>query len=170
MTNNQVTYSVICCISLSGDVLPPFVMTPRKRLTSNFSDEYGHDKIFLYHQDNGFCDKNMFNAWLKNCFLVKLNQLRSEYNYHGECLLIMDGFSAHLNDVSIDLLVTNGISLKLLPPHSSHLLQPLDVLLFGPLKNLDISIDDISDDKVVNSINILLNKMIKTFIPSGVVK
>jgi len=40
----------------------------------------------------------------------------------------------------MDVLSTNNIVLKLLPPHTSHLLQPLDVVVFGSLKNTEIKL------------------------------
>jgi hypothetical protein len=45
----------------------------------------------------------------------------------------MDGHSSHVNMRFIDYADANRILLAVLPPHSTHRLQPLDVGLFSPL-------------------------------------
>lgn len=49
-------------------------------------------------------------------------------------MLIMDGHSSHITGDMITLCIENDIDLLILPPHCSHLLQPLDVGVYGPLK------------------------------------
>ena len=46
----------------------------------------------------------------------------------------MDGHSSHITGDMIALCIDNNIELLILPPHCSHLLQPLDVGVYGPLK------------------------------------
>ena len=50
-------------------------------------------------------------------------------------LLIVDGHSSHVNMQFIDRCDALRILLLILPPHSTHRLQPLDVGLFSPLSN-----------------------------------
>jgi hypothetical protein len=49
-------------------------------------------------------------------------------------LLILDGHESHLNQDSKDYCLGNNILMLCMPAHSSHILQPLDVVLFSPLK------------------------------------
>jgi len=49
-------------------------------------------------------------------------------------LLIMDGHSSHVTANVIAFCIKNAIDLLILPPHTSHILQPLDVGVFAPLK------------------------------------
>ena len=65
-------------------------------------------------------------------------------------MFIGDGCSTHLSKETSDVLSQNNVIIQLLPPHSSHLLHPLDVIMFRPLKNMEVGLDDISDDKLVN--------------------
>src|SRR5437763_16223615 len=51
-------------------------------------------------------------------------------------LLICDVHDSHITAVLIEHFMRNNIVLMVLPPHSSHLTQPLDVGVFGPLKTL----------------------------------
>ena len=47
-------------------------------------------------------------------------------------ILILDGHYSHVIEF-MDYCETNQIALYCLPPHSTHILQPLDVGLFLPL-------------------------------------
>lgn len=49
-------------------------------------------------------------------------------------LLIRDGHGSHMTEQFLVECYDNNIHLLFLIPHSSHVLQPLDVAVFGPLK------------------------------------
>jgi len=49
-------------------------------------------------------------------------------------LLLLDGHSSHFNPSAIRRAAAEGIILFCLPPHTTHLTQPLDKGCFGPLK------------------------------------
>ena len=49
-------------------------------------------------------------------------------------LLIMDDHSSHVTANVVAFCMQNAIDLLIMPPHCSHLLQPLDVGVFAPLK------------------------------------
>ena len=46
----------------------------------------------------------------------------------------MDGHSSHITANVIAFCMEHAIDLLILPPHTSHVLQPLDVSMFSPLK------------------------------------
>jgi hypothetical protein len=48
-------------------------------------------------------------------------------------ILIVDGHGSHLTRKLLQYCLTHKIVLCILPHHSTHSLQPLDVVLFGPL-------------------------------------
>ncbi|EDN97658.1 hypothetical protein SS1G_12512 [Sclerotinia sclerotiorum 1980 UF-70] len=49
-------------------------------------------------------------------------------------LLIMDGHSNHITSSFIAFYIEKEIDLLILPPHCSHLLQPLNIAVYGPIK------------------------------------
>lgn len=53
----------------------------------------------------------------------------------GVKVLISDNLSSHINHHVLKLCEDNNINFIALPPNSSHLLQPLDVSVFCPVKN-----------------------------------
>jgi hypothetical protein len=54
--------------------------------------------------------------------------LKGEYR-----ILILDGHDSHITTKAIQYCIDNKIILLCLPPHTTHMLQPLDVGCFGPL-------------------------------------
>src|SRR6266496_4733571 len=49
-------------------------------------------------------------------------------------VLISDGHDSHVTGDFIQHCMENNIKLLILPPHSSHFTQPLDIGIFSPLK------------------------------------
>jgi hypothetical protein len=56
------------------------------------------------------------------------------YSTGAKQMLILDGYSNHQTLEFEDFCKENAIICLCMPPHTSHLLQPLDVGVFGPLK------------------------------------
>jgi hypothetical protein len=77
----------------------------------------------------GWTDDSVALKWLQEIFIPETKPP------NGECrLLILDG---HGNHTTIDFMwecYINNIYLLFLPPHSSHVLQPLDLAVFSPVK------------------------------------
>ncbi len=79
------------------------------------------DRISL--SENGWIDNKLCIEWLKDCFEPATKvKLRGEYR-----LLIVDGHASHISNDFIKFIKANKIICLCLPPHSTHLLQPLDV-------------------------------------------
>jgi hypothetical protein len=49
-------------------------------------------------------------------------------------LLVVDGFTGHTTLAFAEYCIKFDIIIAILPPHSTHLMQPLDVGVFQPLK------------------------------------
>ncbi|KAJ8953441.1 hypothetical protein NQ318_023560 [Aromia moschata] len=49
-------------------------------------------------------------------------------------VLIFDNHESHISVEVINMAKENGVILLTLPPHCSHKLQPLDVIIYGPFK------------------------------------
>jgi hypothetical protein len=78
-------------------------------------------------------------GWLKTHFQPFVSQTSNSRH-----LLIIDGHSSHIMARFIAYCITSKIDLFLLPPHSSHKTQPLDLSIFGPLKTaINLEVDRI---------------------------
>ena len=77
--------------------------------------------------DNGWSNSEVFDIWFHNHFLVYAPTARP-------LLLLMDGHSSHYNPSTIKTAAAQQVILFCLPPHTTHMAQPLDVGCFGVLK------------------------------------
>ncbi|KAF7578666.1 hypothetical protein PtrM4_029060 [Pyrenophora tritici-repentis] len=79
--------------------------------------------------DNGWTNNKLRVEWLKH-----FNAHTQARTIGARRLLIIDGHRSHQSLEFQELCKENNIYTLCMPPHSSHLLQPLDVGCFSPLK------------------------------------
>jgi hypothetical protein len=90
-----------------------------------------------YIQKKGWTSDIIGFEWLKTHFQPFVSRTSN-----SRYLLIIDGHSSHGTPRFIAYFITSKIDLFLLPPHSSHKTQPLDLSIFGPLKTaLNLEVD-----------------------------
>jgi hypothetical protein len=82
------------------------------------------------HQKKGWTDNSIGLEWLRKVF-IPLTQPDDPFEAR---LLVLDGHGSHATVEFIWECFQNNIQLLYLPPHASHVLQPLDVAVFSPLK------------------------------------
>ena len=70
-----------------------------------------------------------FATWFEKKFIPHCNKSQNKK------ILFVDGHNSHISIEVVLLAIKNYISLICLPPHSTHLLQPLDVGVFKSVKN-----------------------------------
>jgi hypothetical protein len=77
--------------------------------------------------DSGWSTITVFQDYMENHFMKYV--LRDQ-----PVLLILDGHTTHTSPTTIKWAMERNIHIFVLPAHSSHVLQPLDVAVFGPFK------------------------------------
>jgi hypothetical protein len=87
------------------------------------------NKAHFAFSANGWSCDNLGLFWLEHIF----HRYTSKKAGNRHRLLIVDGHSSHVNMKFINLADELRIIILILPPHSTHHLQPLDVSLFAPL-------------------------------------
>jgi hypothetical protein len=121
--------TVIECVSASGVALPPSLIYKSKNLNSAWiPEETPRDWAFSTSNKGWTSDLHGFE-WISTRFEPLTRRIDGKKR-----LLIIDGHSSHLTARFLALCITKGIDLCLLPPHTSHVTQPLDLSVFGPLK------------------------------------
>ena len=75
----------------------------------------------------GWIDQELFHLWFTKHFLLYAPPARP-------LLLLMDGHSSHYCPATIRYAAKERVILFSLPPNTTHLSQPLDKRIFGPLK------------------------------------
>lgn len=73
-------------------------------------------------------EERIFFDWLSNHFVPFVGDVRKPV------LLIFDGHQAHISTRISKLALEHGIELLCLPPHSTTILQPLDVVTLTKVK------------------------------------
>lgn len=87
------------------------------------------DRVHFSVSENGWSSDEMGLAWLKEVF----DRQTQPVSGRNARLLIVDGHSSHVNMDFLNFASEKRILIAVLPPHSTHRLQPLDVGLFSPL-------------------------------------
>ncbi|KAK8007228.1 hypothetical protein PG989_001218 [Apiospora arundinis] len=96
-----------------------------------FPQELGEFKGWKFDASNkGWTNDEIAVKWLEDVFIPET----APNDPKDARLLILDGHGSHTTDDFMSLCYQNNIYLLFLPPHSSHVLQPLDVGVFAPMK------------------------------------
>lgn len=118
--------TVLACASAAGITIPPMVIFDRKTL----KQELAHGEVpgTMYGlTDNGWSNAELFNIWFHNHFLCHAPAVRP-------LLLLLDGHSSHYNPTTLKMAAKENVIIFCLPPHTTHVANPLDVSGFSALK------------------------------------
>ena len=124
--------SVVKCISADGSSIAPFIILKGEKVTSSWIPTAALDLHWHFSaSQKGWTANALGLDWLVRVF-DPLTRPPADLNRSR--LLICDGHDSHISAKFVAHCIENNICLFLLLPHSSHLLQPLDIGVFGPLK------------------------------------
>ena len=118
--------TVLACASACGYVMPPMVIYDRKNLKQQLTTGEVPGTVYGL-SDKGWIDTELFEQWFDHHFLHYAPPARP-------VLLLLDGHSSHYQPSVVRKAAANGVILFCLPPHTTHLAQPLDKSIFSPLK------------------------------------
>ena len=121
--------TVLGCGSADGTKLPPFILYKAKNLWKRWTTG-GLAAARYGISDSGWMEADNFHDWFKCLFVPSVSHLLAS----GPVILFVDGHGSHISYNLVTTACKEGVILMCLPPHSSHLLQPLDVACYGPLK------------------------------------
>jgi hypothetical protein len=131
----------IDCVSASGVALPPMIIYKAKHLYSGWVPDDAPPNWRWSTSNKGWTSHSHAFEWISTLFEP---ETRPESDAERR-LLILDGHSSHLTASFIRFCMEHSIDLMVLPPHATHVLQPLDVAIFGPLKRcLAVETDKVS--------------------------
>ena len=117
-----------------GSVLPPMVIYKEKALY-----EHWYQQLTDVEREAVFCHSR--KGWTNQILGVKYLELLFDPITLRNCkekdwrLLMVDGHNSHFSTEFIQYCESHQIELFCIPPHTTHILQPLDVGLFSPLQH-----------------------------------
>ena len=85
-------------------------------------------ELYTLFQINCYMDGELFYGFINKLFIPHTIHIP------GPKLLILDGHESHLKIDIINLCRENNVHLYCLPPHTTHIFQPLVVVIFCPVK------------------------------------
>jgi hypothetical protein len=115
-------------VAATGRVIPPFLIFAGKVLITSWFADLPRDWIITV-SPTGWINNDLALAWLKHFDAHTKASSVGAYR-----LLIIDGHDSHCSIEFQDYCKENKIIALCMPPHSSHLLQPLDVVPYSLLK------------------------------------
>jgi hypothetical protein len=125
---NREWVTVIEGINTAGYAIPSYMILAGKVHQSNWYQDLPADWTIAV-SDNGWTTDQLGFEWIKHF------NTHTEYRTKGtHRLLILDGHSSHSTPEFDRYCTTNKITTLCMPAHTSHLLQPLGVSCFSPLK------------------------------------
>ncbi|EED15263.1 transposon, putative [Talaromyces stipitatus ATCC 10500] len=127
---NREWVTAIEAVNSIGWALPSYIIFKAKKYARLGWFEDLPDDWRINISDNGWTTDKIGLEWLKTHFIPLTND-RTLGKYR---MLILDGHGSHLTAEFDRTCTENNIIPVCMPPHSSHLLQPLDVGCFAVLK------------------------------------
>jgi hypothetical protein len=122
--------TVVECICGDGTALSPLVIFKGENIqTAWIPSEMDNNWSWACNTKGWTCNA-IGEEWIRRCF----EPATREKADGAVRLLVADGHGSHVTAPFIRFCIDNNILVLLLPPHSSHLTQPLDVGIFSPLK------------------------------------
>ena len=129
---NREWATVIQGVNALGWAIPPFIILATKyHLASWYTETNLPDDWHIAITDNGWTTNKVGLEWIKHFDYHIAPRAKGKYR-----LLILDGHESHHSTEFEGYYKDNNIITLCMPPHSSHMLQPLDVGCFGPLKHI----------------------------------
>ena len=125
-SKEQIT--VVGSVSANGDFQKPLILFPGVRPNYNFRG-VDKDKYSCGTTANGWITADSFFFWFTNLIVAPL---RDKIEF--PILIFMDGHTSHINISISEFCQKNDVILYCFPPHASHIIQPLDISVYGPLK------------------------------------
>ena len=121
--------TVLGCGAADGTRLPPYTVYKGKNLYARWTS--GGPAGALYGMsDSGWMESSNFLSWFEKLLVPAVDSLLSE----GPVVLFVDGHHSHLSLPLVRTAREKGVHIFCLPPHTTHVLQPLDVGVYGPVK------------------------------------
>ena len=116
--------------SASGEIVSPMVIYPYQRLPKDIKDRVPSDFV-IGLSESGWMKSETFFEFMANAFIPWVD----ESGIKKPVILFVDGHQTHISLQVSSLCEEHQVILYLLPPNTTHILQPADVGAFRPLKH-----------------------------------
>lgn len=126
-SSSKACTSLMVCGNAEGKLAPLYINYKAKKMWDTWT-ENGPLNARYNQTSSGWFDYKIFEDWFLRLLLPILKE------QEGPKVIIGDNLSSHLNLQVIQECEANNVRFIALPPNTTHLLQPLDVAFFRPMK------------------------------------
>jgi hypothetical protein len=128
--NNRDFITSVEYICGNGTAIKPMIILKDSVFLEKHFDNNLNDSILFAYSETGYNNEKLGLFWLK--YFDNQTKAKTKGKYR---ILVFDGHGSHLiEDFLVYCWQSNIIPFQL-PPYSTHLLQPLDIKVFQPLKH-----------------------------------
>ncbi len=106
----------------AGRFIEPTLIYQGKRKKSSYTEGFPSARLAM--TASGYMEKDVYAAWAED--FVKQTG--------GNCILVVDNHSTRKDLHAMETWLKHNVTVVTLPPHTTHVTQPLDVAFFRPLK------------------------------------
>lgn len=126
--NEKTRVTVMLACTADGRKLPPFLIFKRKTLPKN--ETFPH-RMHVRCNDKGWMDSTMMTEWIRVVWGRRPGAL-----LNTPVMIVLDAFRGHLTDEVKEALAKANTDLVVIPGGMTSQLQPLDVCINKPFKDL----------------------------------
>ena len=120
------------CISMTGRVLPLWVIFKAKMQQQVWKDALKDHNAKVCLSENGWTDNELGLKWFEEHFQPLTENTSGASKWR---ILVYDGHASHVTIGVIQFCIKHNIALLCLPPHTTYILQPLDIKLICAITN-----------------------------------
>lgn len=154
----HVTYLV--GIGLTGTTLRTMAIVQTKTVHGELAQFDLPDNEFglVTSSASAYINEELFLRWVEKIWTPHIEGLRRQLQKPEQtALLLLDGASAHLGQKAKELFVRCNTRVVELVPHTSHLTQPLDLVIFAAYKSIKSSMTIPANIKNAQSMRMMQN-------------
>lgn len=121
--------TILLMCNAAGEKAPPLIIFKGKHLWDQWlaPPKSDYPGTVYAASKKGWMESEIFTNYFLKTLIPALGPDRP-------VLIVFDGHSTHISLEILEVAIQNNITILKLPPHSSHLLQPLDLSVFRPFK------------------------------------
>jgi len=125
--------TLLLCGSANGESMPPLAILGLKTLNTISPDLL---QRFHFHcgGDSSWMTGELFKIWIETYFIPHVETVRNRIGIYAAALLILDGHTSRNNLDFKKYWEQYLVAIFIIPPHSSHILQPMDLSVNGIFK------------------------------------
>lgn len=129
---NKAQITVLECGNAAGQMCPPAVLFPGKKVNHKLVNSAPSDKWGVFFSESGWMNGTVFESWFECVYLPYVDTIRGSPD--DKVLLLLDGHKSHETINLLEMARAKGVIVFCMPANMTHLLQPLDVAYFKPLQ------------------------------------